>query len=65
MTLPGWVAPQLATLVGAAPDGADWVHEIKLDGYRMAVRVDNGRVQPPDPDRARLDCQISERHRGA
>jgi bifunctional non-homologous end joining protein LigD len=21
------------------------VHEIKLDGYRMAVRVDNGRAQ--------------------
>jgi ATP-dependent DNA ligase len=22
-----------------------WVHEIKLDGYRMAARIDNGRVQ--------------------
>jgi bifunctional non-homologous end joining protein LigD len=21
------------------------VHEIKLDGYRMAARIDNGRVQ--------------------
>ena len=45
MTLPGWVAPQLATLVGAAPDGADWVHEIKLDGYRVLARIERGRVR--------------------
>ena len=45
MTLPGWVAPQLATLVGAAPDGSDWVHEIKLDGYRVLARIERGRVR--------------------
>ena len=45
MTLPGWVAPQLATLVGAAPDGVDWVHEIKLDGYRVLARIERGRVR--------------------
>jgi bifunctional non-homologous end joining protein LigD len=26
---------QLATLVDAVPEGANWVHEIKLDGYRL------------------------------
>ena len=45
MTLPGWVAPQLATLVGAAPDGPDWVHEIKLDGYRVLARIERGRAR--------------------
>jgi len=45
MTLPGWVAPQLATLVGAAPDGGEWVHEIKLDGYRVLARIERGRVR--------------------
>jgi bifunctional non-homologous end joining protein LigD len=45
MTLPGWVAPQLATLVGAAPDGDEWVHEIKLDGYRVLARIERGRVR--------------------
>src|SRR6266851_468600 len=45
MTLPGWVAPQLATLVGAAPEGSDWVHEIKLDGYRVLARIERGRVR--------------------
>ena len=42
---PAWVKPQLATLVKEAPEGADWLHEIKLDGYRMHARLDAGRVQ--------------------
>jgi hypothetical protein len=28
-----------------APDGPGWLHEIKLDGYRMHARVEAGRVQ--------------------
>ncbi len=27
---------QLATLADAAPEGDEWIHEIKLDGYRLA-----------------------------
>src|SRR5262245_48258348 len=45
MTLPAWVAPQLATLVSAPPAGHDWVHEIKLDGYRLLLRIDRGRAR--------------------
>jgi bifunctional non-homologous end joining protein LigD len=44
MTLPSWVAPQLATLAAAPPPGDDWVHEIKLDGYRILLRIERGRV---------------------
>ena len=33
--VPQWVAPQLTQLVDAAPDGDQWLHEIKYDGYRM------------------------------
>ena len=36
------IAPQLATLVKAAPDGPDWLHEIKFDGYRVLCRVEGG-----------------------
>jgi bifunctional non-homologous end joining protein LigD len=43
--LPRWVKPQLAALVTKAPDGPDWLHEIKLDGYRMHARLDAGRVK--------------------
>jgi bifunctional non-homologous end joining protein LigD len=43
--LPTWVNPQLAKLVKQAPNGSGWLHEIKLDGYRMHARIDAGRVQ--------------------
>jgi len=42
---PGFIAPQLASLVTKAPDGPTWLHEIKLDGYRMAARLDRGDVR--------------------
>src|SRR6266853_1635819 len=42
---PACIKPQLATLVKNAPNGPDWLHEIKLDGYRMHARLDAGRVQ--------------------
>jgi bifunctional non-homologous end joining protein LigD len=43
--LPTWIKPQLAKLVEKAPDGPDWLHEMKLDGYRTHARLDAGRVQ--------------------
>jgi DNA ligase D-like protein (predicted ligase) len=43
--LPLFVPPQLSQLVEKPPSGLQWVHEIKLDGFRMAARIDNGRVQ--------------------
>jgi bifunctional non-homologous end joining protein LigD len=43
--LPEWIRPQLTQLVDAAPDGADWLHEIKFDGYRMHARLDHGAVR--------------------
>ena len=45
MPLPRWVEPQLSKLVEKAPTGPQWVHEIKFDGYRMAARIDSGKVQ--------------------
>lgn len=41
---PALVKPQLAALVKTTPDGPDWLHEIKMDGYRMHARFDAGRV---------------------
>ena len=43
--LPRFVPPQLSQPVEEPPSGPQWLHEIKLDGYRMAARIDNGRVQ--------------------
>jgi len=38
--LPSFVAPQLATLAKSMPKGDQWVHELKLDGYRIQARID-------------------------
>jgi bifunctional non-homologous end joining protein LigD len=38
-------APQLATLVKAPPDGDGWLHEPKLDGFRMGLAIDADRVR--------------------
>jgi DNA ligase D-like protein (predicted ligase) len=43
--LPPFVPPQLSQPVEKAPTGPQWVHEIKLDVFRMTARIDNGRVQ--------------------
>jgi bifunctional non-homologous end joining protein LigD len=38
------IKPQLATLVTKAPDGDQWLHEIKFDGYRILTYIDEGQV---------------------
>jgi bifunctional non-homologous end joining protein LigD len=37
--------PQLASLVAAPPGGDDWLHEIKLDGYRTLARIEEGETR--------------------
>jgi ATP-dependent DNA ligase len=39
------VRPQLTQLVDAAPDGEQWLREIKFDGYRTHARLDRGSVR--------------------
>ncbi|MEF9417875.1 DNA ligase D [Xanthomonas citri] len=38
-------APQLAKLGQSPPEGAQWLHEIKWDGYRILATVTNGKVR--------------------
>jgi ATP-dependent DNA ligase len=45
LELPQWIPPQLSQLVEKAPSGPQWLHEIKLDGFRMAARVERGQVK--------------------
>jgi len=37
--MPQFIAPQLCKRVSRPPVGPEWVHEIKLDGYRMQLRM--------------------------
>src|SRR3984885_8138643 len=43
--LPKFIPPQLASTSERPPIGKDWLHELKLDGYRMQARLDGGKVQ--------------------
>lgn len=36
---PGFIAPQLALQASSAPTGDDWIHELKLDGYRIQIQI--------------------------
>lgn len=42
---PEILTPTLASVAAAVPDGADWLHEVKYDGYRLLCRLSSGRVQ--------------------
>jgi bifunctional non-homologous end joining protein LigD len=42
--LPDFVEPELCRLVEQPPSGADWVYEVKFDGYRMQLRVQDGKA---------------------
>lgn len=41
---PAFLPPQLAVEVATPPEGAGWLHELKLDGYRIQARKDGGKV---------------------
>jgi bifunctional non-homologous end joining protein LigD len=38
------IAPQLASVAAEAPEGEEWLHEIKYDGYRLLAYIENGVV---------------------
>ncbi len=42
VSMPGFVAPELCTLVDRPPTASGWAHEIKFDGYRMQLRIEGG-----------------------
>ena len=43
--MPRFIEPQLCKLVERATSERGWAHEVKFDGYRMQLRVENGDAQ--------------------
>jgi bifunctional non-homologous end joining protein LigD len=43
--MPRIVAPQLAIIAAFPPADIEWLHEIKFDGYRMLVRIIDGKAR--------------------
>ena len=39
-----FIEPQLPSLVDQPPEGAQWIHEVKHDGYRTLLAVQRGSV---------------------
>src|SRR5688572_21388815 len=70
---PDFIPFATCLLVDSPPDGPDWVHEIKLDGWRVQVRVEDGAATPRTrnghdyshtfPELARI-AQLRHRWRG-
>ena len=44
-TLPTFISPELAQPASNPAKAAGWVHELKLDGYRIQIRKDEARVR--------------------
>ncbi len=42
--MPDFIAPQLCHASERPPSAENWVHEIKFDGYRIQMRVEDGEV---------------------
>jgi bifunctional non-homologous end joining protein LigD len=54
-SLPKFVSPQLASLAKAPPSGKNWIHELKLDGYRIEARLDRKKASVQLLTRTGLD----------
>jgi bifunctional non-homologous end joining protein LigD len=44
-SMPSAIEPQLATLVEEVPQGDEWIHEIKYDGYRALCEIRDGEAR--------------------
>ena len=40
----GFIPPQLPSLTDQPPEGAEWIHEVKHDGYRTLLVIERGNV---------------------
>ena len=43
-TMPDFIPPQLCDTRERPPTADGWIHEIKFDGYRIQMRIENGGV---------------------
>jgi bifunctional non-homologous end joining protein LigD len=41
LRMPDFIAPQFCARVDRPPNGSEWAHEIKFDGYRFQLRIEN------------------------
>lgn len=44
--MPAFLPPELASSVDQPPEGDEWLHELKLDGYRIQIHIDEKDGKP-------------------
>ena len=59
MTSLGFIKLEIPTAVPEPPIGEGWIHEIKYDGYRTLIVIDQGKVRAYLPPRQGLDRTLS------
>ncbi len=42
--MPDFIEPQLCETLARPPAAGGWIHEIKFDGYRIQMRIENGKL---------------------
>jgi bifunctional non-homologous end joining protein LigD len=57
-SLPRRIEVKLARLVKNAPEGDDWFHDIKFDGYHMICRIDKRPRRILQPQPKKLDSKL-------
>ena len=57
---PVWMEPMLATLTDTRPRGDGWIYEPKLDGVRVLVFAEGGKVRLMSRNRKPLDAAYPE-----
>jgi len=40
-----FIPPQVPTSAAEPPSGNEWIHEIKHDGFRTMLAIDNGKAR--------------------
>jgi bifunctional non-homologous end joining protein LigD len=58
--MPAEIHPMLATSIDQPFDGADWLFEIKWDGYRAVAFIDNGKVRLVSRNQNELTARYPE-----
>jgi len=53
-SFPGFISPQLAEEARSAPNTPNWIHELKLDGYRIQVHIQTNKHGKEKLAKARL-----------
>src|SRR5204862_8358271 len=44
-TMVAFLPPQVPTPAAGPPSGREWIHEIKHDGFRTMLAIDNGKAR--------------------